>query len=342
MLTAGRVPFATLIAKDVGFGSRNDTGSIYDTQGKKTTWTNQDLVDSGDDSHTYPINTDTYVGYDPNTKALTYDEVPAFDPPPTPSGDFIYFVLVRTDGTQVDFVEVQLPTSPVFSIGPRFVTQDDTLILGDTDVNGSSGVPFGLTVIGHSNATRKIVLAQNSGTGIRESYSIQTGSNNQLAIIGNRGAATARPIVSYLHSDISITLVAPSGTDDWIQRIAHDEANNSVQVRGRFTVSGGGGTTALVSVAVPAGRVASARVFYQEQVATVGRVVTTSAFVFDGGAPPTVTQLTGGGTSITGGLGANDLGFIAIGGDIRLVVNNTGANARRYDFVVDFLTSLAP
>jgi hypothetical protein len=156
-----------------------------------------------------------------------------------------------------------------------------------------------------------------------------------------KNGSGVRDTVQYRYFPQGSTLTAASDTDDFIIATAMDNLGHHTRLQGRVTLSGGGGFTILARLAVPAGDTASANYFFQEEVATVGRVSTVRHMVFDGGSPPTVTQVTVS-SSQTGGLGAADLGFGTSGSDVILQAVDTGANARRYNFSVDFFQSVAP
>ena len=327
-------------------------GSIYNANGKKTTWSGQDLLDISEDTHLYPASRDTYVAYHDTLKTFEYNDVPNDDPAPTPSAGFLNFHRVVTDATDITATNVTLPEQPVFAVEPTFARlgigladmdgqSDGLLRAGDDAENGSSGVEQAIIIIGHFDSTRELQFFRNTdppeknGTiGVTDTFWLR---------LQARSGAGVRETIRYRHfGSAAGTLTAPSDTDDFLLVTAMDALGHHTQIRGRITTSGGGGADILATWAVPTSQVSSARVFFQEVVATVGRVATESHFVFDGGAPPTITQTSSGGSVQSGALGANDLGFTASGGNINLVIDNTGANARRYDFVVDLFQSVAP
>lgn len=334
------------------FFSPTDHGSIYNTNGQKTTWSGQDLLDAGEDTHLFPASRDTYVAYNDTTKDFEYNDVPNDDPAPTPTGGFLNFVRVVTDGSDITATNDVIPNQPIFSVEPTFARLGLGLVdmdgqsagllrAGDDTENGSSGVEQAIIVIGHFDSTREVQFYRNTdppqkngSIGVTDTFWFR---------IQARSGTDVRETVRYRHfGSVVGTLTAPSDTDDFIIVTAMDALGHHTQIRGRVTTSGGGGGDILATWAVPTGQVSSARVYFQEVVATVGRVATESHFVFDGGAPPTIVQTGSGGSSQTGGLAANDLGFTASGGNVNLIVVNTGANARRYDFVVDLFQSVAP
>lgn len=329
-------------------------GSIYSVNGQKTTWSGQDLLDMGEDTHLYPASRDTYVAYHDSLKTFEYNDVPNDDPAPTPTAGFVNFHRVVTDATDITTTNGTLPEQPIFAVEPTFARLGIGLVdieglsgilrAGDDNVDGSSGVDQTIIIVGHEDSAREVQFLKNSSTqikqgaiGIESEIAFQSATFRLQTFVGS----ALRNVVSYRHGG-SGTFPAPSDTTDFLIVTTMDTVGHHTQFRGRQTVSGGGGVNVLLEFAVPTGQVASARVFYQQVVATVGRVATESHFVFDGGAPPTITQTASGGSVQSGGLGANDLGFAASGGNIRFVIDNTGANARRYDFVVDLFQSVAP
>lgn len=318
-----------------GVFSSTDVGAIYNAEGQKTTWSGQDLINIGDNTHVYPASRDTYIAYNDGLRTFEYNDVPNDDPEPTPTAGFLNFQRVVTDGVDITGTNDILPTEPIFNVKPTF---------GDMSTLGSSGIDQSVTIVGNEDSAREVVFLNNNSTpfkqgaiGIESEIAFQSPTFRLQTFIGS----ALRNVVSYRHGG-SGTFPAPSDTSNFLIVTTMDMVGHHTQFRGRQTVSGGGGSTVLLEFPVPTGQVASARVFYQEVVATVGRVATESHFVFDGGAPPTITQTTSGGSVQSGGLGANDLGFVASGGNIRLVVTNTGGNDRRYDFVVDLFQSVAP
>lgn len=334
------------------FFSPTDHGSIYSANGQKTTWSGQDLLDAGEDTHLYPASRDTYVAYNDGLKTFEYNDVPNDDPAPTPTAGFINFHRVVTDATDITATNGTLPEQPIFDVEPTFARlglgladmdgQADGLIrAGDDAENGSSGVEQAIVIIGHFDSTRELQFFRNTdppekngSIGMTDTFWLR---------LQTRSGAGVRETIRYRHfGSAAGTLTAPSDTDDFIIVTAMDALGHHTQIRGRITTSGGGGSDILATWAVPTFQVSSARVYYQEVVDTVGRVATESHFVFDGGLPPTIVQTGSGGSVQSGGLGANDLGFTASGSSVNLVVVNTGANARRYDFVVDLFQSVAP
>lgn len=330
-------------------------GSIYSVNGQKTTWSGQDLLDMGEDTHVYPASRDTYVAYHDSLKTFEYNDVPNDDPAPTPSAGFVNFHRVVTDATDITATNGTLPEQPVFAVEPTFARLGIGLVdiegltgilrAGDDTVDGSSGVDQTIVIVGHEDSNREIQFLKNSSTqikqgaiGIESEIAFQSATLRIQTFVGS----AIRNVVSYRHGGSGV-FPAPSDTTDFLIVTSMDTIGHHTQLRGRHTTAGGGATTViLMEFPVPAGQVASARVFYQEVAASVGRVATESHFVFDGGAPPTIIQTASGGSVQSGGLGANDLGFIAAGGNIRLRLVDPGTNVHRFDFVVDLFQSVAP
>lgn len=342
----------TGIMAPIGSGGGPDTfGSIYNLEGQKTTWSGQDLLNINEDTHLYPASRDTYVAYNDILKTLEYNDVPNDDPAPIPTGGFVNFQRVVTNATDITSSNDLLPTQPVFAVEPTFARlgigladmdgqAEGLLRAGDDSLNGSSGVEQALIVIGHFDADKEIQFyrntdppQKNASIGVTDTFWLR---------LQTRSGTDVRETVRYRHFGSAVgTLTAPSDTDDFIIVTAMDALGHHTQIRGRITTSGGGGFDILATWAIPTGQSSTVEILYQEVVATVGRVSAKRYWTIDGGAPPTPISL-GGNQIASGGLGFDDLGITASGGDAHLAIVNTGANARRYDFVVDILQSIAP
>ena len=341
-----------ILAPDAASGGPATYGSIYNLPGQKTTWSGQDLLDLGEDTHLYPASRDTYVAYHDSLKTFEYNDVPNNDPAPIPTGGFVNFQRVVTDGTDITSTNDVLPTKPIFAVEPTFARLGlgladvegqaaGLLRAGDDAENGSSGVEQAIHIVGHFNAVKEVQFFRNTDPP-EKNASIGVVDTFWLRLQTQSGTGV-RETLRYRHFGSAVgTLTVPSLDDDFIIVTAMDTLGHHTQIRGRVSVSGGGGLTILATWAVPAGQLSSAQVFYQEKIANGDRAVTNSSWVCDGGAPATVTQTGAGGSSVTGGAAANDLALSASGGDVRVVVNNTGANIRRYDFIIDLFQQVGP
>ena len=325
----------TLSPKD-GVFSATDVGAIYNAEGQKTTWSGQDLINTGDNTHIYPASRDTFIAYNDTLRTFEYNDVPNDDPEPTPTAGFLNFQRVVTDGSDIISTNDILPTEPIFDVKPTF---------GDTATLGSPGVNQSITIAGHEDSVRELVFLNNNSTPSKQgaiSVIPEIAFQNPTLRLQTFVGSALRDVVSYRHS-VGAGFPVASDTTDFLIVTTMDTVGHHTQIRGRHTTPGGGASTIIImEFPVPTGQVASARVFYQEVAASVGRVATESHFVFDGGAPPTITQTSSGGSVQSGGLGANDLGFAASGGNIRLRLTDPGTNVHRFGFVVDLFQSVAP
>lgn len=342
----------TLSPKD-GVFSVSDVGAIYNAEGQKTTWSGQDLINTGDNTHVYPASRDTYIAYNDALRTFEYNDVPNDDPEPTPTAGFLNFQRVVTDGSDITGTNDTLPTNPPFTSTPTF----SGLGVGTITESSLGGSGNPALVVGNDDGTvsddQVIKIIARTSHDTRVEFHNQNVSGGPLSVIGNlptvesvwpfqirvssslaaSNLRTCFGLRTFAAAAFPVALPGSSIDDDFMTVTDHDgEKGRIFTVVGRITVDGSGGTVQLFNLNLTADQKALIHVTYIQRTAADADFQQRKYYLdITGGNPTTAGTFDAAGVN-SGGFTGNDILHVGTNNVAQIHVQNGGGVNRRYNF----------